>query len=214
VRTLIVCLFTINPPNTPYFSQSKQREQEFVEGFRSFRKVYDNHLSEDYEVLLVENTVKDESEIPASIREEWSGDWHFISTGLNEYGGRNKGTGILENYKALLKSGALADYDWIIHFEPRLVLQSDVFFKEFEKFPIALFAAPSSTQFFTGLFAIEPWRLEDFISLLDFEDMVNGRLSLEDLLFKYMSYSSEGYGLVEKVDCLWHDSYAGTSRVW
>lgn len=214
MRTLITCLFTLNPPNNPYHSQGKQREQEFVEGFKSFRKVYDNHLSENYEVLLIENTTKDESEIPTAIREEWSGDWHFISSGLNDYGGRNKGTGILENYRALFQSGILADYDWIIHFEPRLVLQSEKFFKEFEKMPHSLFAHASPFQLFTGLFAIDPPALERFISLVDFEDMVNHRLSLEDLLYKYMMQSSNGYGVVEKVDCLWHDSYTGQNRVW
>lgn len=207
---LIACLFTLNPPNHPYFSQGSAREQEFVEGFRRLRRLYDESLSEDFTVLLVENSVLTKEEVPEAIANEWSEDWFFLPTNCNQFGPKNKGAGIIENWQWLTEMGVLADYEWLIHFEPRLSLKDGNFFEEFLKSPRSLVSPAAEKQYFTGLFSMNTQDASNLAQSVDLGKMVENNISFENLVFEYMR--NKPHQVLEKVGCLWHDSYAGVSR--
>ena len=206
MRTLITCLFTLYPPNSPYFTQGSQREKEFVEGFRRFRKIYEEYLNEDFTVLLIENSVKSIEDIPQSIWDELlPAKWSILLTQANDFGVHNKGAGILENYNLVANGGILQDFDWAIHFEPRLTLKDAFFFEKFIASPGSYFTKANDNQYFTGLFSMKTENLIDFISLVDVEKMVQTKTSLEDIIFQYMKDQQPIE--LEKVSCTWHDAY-------
>lgn len=209
MTNLITCLFTLYPPNSPYFTQGSQRENEFVEGFRRFRKIYDELLSKEFSVLLVENTVSSVEEVPQAIRNEWSDDWNFIATESNRYGGSNKGAGIVENYLLLKQGGILDDYDWIIHFEPRLSLNDGSFFETFIKSPMNQFTPATEGQYFTGLFSLESDALGEFINQISLEEMTMKRINLENIIYHFMVTKPKRE--LDKVSCTWHDAYTKKS---
>lgn len=207
---LLVCLFTLNPPNHPYFSQGSTREQEFVEGFRRLRQLYEENLSEGFTVLLVENSVLTKEDVPKTILSEWSEDWFFLPTNSNEFGPRNKGAGIVENWQWLAEMGILNDYEWLVHFEPRLSLKDGSFFEEFLKSPRSLFSPAAENQYFTGLFSMKTDDVAHFANSVNLEKMVEHHVSFENLIFEYMK--NKPHQVLERVSCLWHDSFAGVSR--
>lgn len=207
---LIACLFTLNPPNHPTFSQGSQREQEFVEGFRRLKQLYEEKLSDDFTVLLVENSVLLREEVPQVIQDEWHEDWFFLPTNCNEFGPRNKGAGIVENWQWLTEMGILADYEWLVHFEPRLSLKDGSFFEEFQKSPRSLFSPAAEKQYFTGLFSMKTDDAIHFSKSVDLGKMVEHSVSFENLMYSYMS--NKPHQVLDNVGCLWHDAYAGVSR--
>lgn len=212
MRTLITCLFTLNPPNNPYHSQGKQRKQEFLDGFEALKEVCETLPNDEFSVLLIENTVKDKDEIPPEILRLWKDDWFFIPTESNVFGSKNKGAGIVENYLLLKNSGLLQDYDYIIHFEPRLTLRDASFFKKFREHPDNIFSLANKNQFFTGLFSMKTDDFCEYLSEENLQPMVDYKVSIEDHLFHFIKTKNKSLKVVDKVSCFWHDSFANVTR--
>ena len=125
----------------------------------------------------------------------------------NKYGKLNKGAGLMEVWT--YNMDLYIQYDYVIFFEPRTLLNSPLFFEEFFKNPRNLFTNGDKSgrltkQLYTGIFALDPKLIYAFLENVTMDFLCRHMISIEDIFGDFL------YGKIDMIpyaDILW--KYAG-----
>ena len=100
----------------------------------------------------------------------------------------------------------IKNYEWIIHFEPRLQLINPDFINSALQNPRNLFTLPPHPgQFNTGLFCCKTSLLLDFSLNTDLKQMCLMSVCIETALFEY--FKNIDYDILPKMGVIRHDVY-------
>jgi hypothetical protein len=124
----------------------------------------------------------------------------------NHYGVRNKGAGLIEAWKH--NAEKISGYDWILYFEPRLILKKTDFIESFLSNPRNLFTiGENKNSFNTGLFGISSKTLLEYSNSVNLDEMVENNISIEDDIYRFFKEKNIQYDTIEKMGAVWKDTY-------
>ena len=172
----------------PYFSRDyikieygNKRINSYVDGFINLQKLEIFKIFD--KTILIDNTISSAKNIPDQIIELLPRNTIFLLNKSNKLGRTNKGAGML---KSLEKNVTFfQDYDLIFYFEPRLILKSSEFIKQFIKNRINSFSMESSKRVKTGYFGSTSNDLIEFINSYKAEELVENNLHIELLMYEF-----------------------------
>ena len=120
----------------PYFSRDyikieygNKRINSYVDGFINLQKLEIFKIF--HKTILIDNTISSAKNIPDQIIELLPRNTIFLLNKSNKLGRTNKGAGMLKSLEKHVTF--FEDYDLIFYFEPRLILKSSEFIKQFIK---------------------------------------------------------------------------------
>ena len=195
----VLCLLTtcLDPQNR-MSSKGELRVQQYIEGLNLFFSNMPFFDDNGIDVAITDNSCE---ELPSYVMELLPGNVRSICKNRN-CGAINKGVGLIEQWKDC--ANIIKDYDYLIHFEPRQLLQNISMFENFLQNPTNLFTLNyASKHFNTGLFMIKVNILLTYISNVDTNIMEKNNISIENHLENYMK--DKGYRLSEKMGLIWID---------
>jgi mannose-1-phosphate guanylyltransferase len=175
------------------------RIKQYIDGIQQVR-----NLNPDIEIYISDNSnyLNKESELLNIINEN---NIKIITNAPNNFGHINKGSGLIENW--IHNNDIIKKYDYIIHFEPRQLLQSNQFIDNFLKNPRNLFTLGSDKKHFnTGLFCIKSDVLLQFIKLIQPHILIKNNYSIENIIYNYIIGNKISYNLLDKMDLIWFPS--------
>ena len=212
-----ICIFmptTITVDENCYLYKKNQltsnniRENQYIEGIK---KIYELNKEKNIDIYLCDNSTffNNDSTLKDYLLNNTK--IHIINNVPNVYGKYNKGCGLIEQW--LYNKDILSKYDYIIHFEPRLLLQSNIFIDNFMLNPRTIFNSGggyfnkdnnSYKHYNTGLFSIKTDVLLQFINLIN----INGinsiiRQSIEYVIFDFIKNNNITIDLIDKLDLWW-----------
>ena len=172
----------------PYFSRDyikieygNKRINSYVDGFINLQKLEIFKIFD--KTILIDNTISSAKNVPNQLIELVPSNTIFLLNKSNKLGRTNKGAGML---KSLEKNVTFfEDYDLIFYFEPRLILKSSEFIKQFIKNRINSFSMESSKRVKTGYFGSTSNDLIEFINSYKAEDLVEKNLHIELLMYEF-----------------------------
>ena len=173
------------------------RIKQYIDGIQKVRK-----LNYGIEIYISDNSnyLNKESELLNIINEN---NIKIITNAPNNFGCINKGSGLIENW--IHNNDIIKKYDYIIHFEPRQLLQSNQFIDNFLKNPRNLFTLGSDKKHFnTGLFCIKSDVLLQFIKLIQPHILIKNNYSIENIIYNYIIGNKISYNLLDKMDLIWY----------
>ena len=130
----------------------------------------------------------------------------------NQYGCTNKGAGLLEIW--CNNVDILQQYDYVIHFEPRQLLENNTFIDNFMTNPRTLFSyGKGKDHFNTGLFTIKTSELLNFIQAVSPATLVQYSLSIEIVLLRYYNQNKIPYSVADKMNLVWFSYCPDTSTI-
>lgn len=189
------------------------RLQQYITGINKFIELNNKNINENIiDVYITDNTISSENTLDKLLLDIIPKNVKIITCINNNYGCFNKGAGDIEQW--LYCKDLIKEYDWIIHFEPRQMLLSNQFIDSFIENPRNLFSlgGPYNTKdlnsnyhFNTGLFCIESKLLIEFINGINLHTY---KESIEYTFFNFFKNKNYTYDIIDKLDLLWHDSYA------
>lgn len=189
---------------------NEKRQIQYLEGIQQIYKLNKNY---DIKIYLSDNSdfFDNNSEIKDYINTTHI---EIISNVSNIYGKVNKGAGLIENW--VYNKDLLKKYDWIIHFEPRQLLQSNQFINNFLQNPRNLFTlGKEKNHFNTGLFCINSESLLEFININNPDKLIKNNISIEYVLYSYFIINKIKnkieFSILDKMDLLWYDTYSKTT---
>ena len=212
-----ICIFmptTITVDESCYLYKKNQltsnnmRENQYIEGIK---KLYELNKEKNIDIYISDNSTffNNNSKLKDYLLNNTN--IHIITNVPNVYGKYNKGCGLIEHW--LYNKGILSNYDYIIHFEPRLLLQSNLFIDNFILNPRTIFNIGggyfnkdnnSYIHYNTGLFSIKTDVLLQFINLIN-SNGINSiiRQSIEYVIFDFIKANNISIDLIEKLDLWW-----------
>jgi hypothetical protein len=203
MATAYVLLLSLNPTNKCSLQAGTERTTQYVDGLTRFFALLNEHQQNFSNVFIVDNTISSTDMIPKDVLSVIPNTANILLTLQNKYGKINKGCGLIEQW--IYMEDILNDYDWIIHFEPRLYLKSFHLIGEFLQKQRTIFTlGKSKNHFNTGLFCIARKDLHNYINQVDIVDMCNKGIPIEYSLFDY--YNTRPYHVVASMDVIWHDT--------
>ena len=184
------CIFmptTINiDTNSSLYKSSQLTENDlrYKQYFEGIQKIYQFNIDKKIDIYIADNS--DFFDKETELKEYISKTSIVIIKNIpNNYGCKNKGSGLIENW--IHNKDVLSGYDWIIHFEPRQLLKSNQFIDSFLENPINLFTMGTNMRHFnTGLFCIKCKVLFDFINEYTPEKLVNNNLNIEAAIYNFI----------------------------
>lgn len=172
----------------PYFSRDyikieygNKRINSYVDGFINLQKLEIFKIF--HKTILIDNTISSAKNIPDQIIELLPRNTIFLLNKSNKLGRTNKGAGMLKSLEKHVTF--FEDYDLIFYFEPRLILKSSEFIKQFIKNRINSFSMESSKRVKTGYFGSTSNDLIEFINSYKAEDLVEKNLHIELLMYEF-----------------------------
>jgi len=186
-------------PDNPTMTHGEERVQQYLDGFSKF---FEYPGLQKLDVLIADNTITEDRPLDSRIQNLISSHECKIILCDNNQGKQNKGIGVLEQWRYCRDT--ILEYDWIIHFEPRQLLISFDFFDSFFEDPRNLFNEQEG-HFWTGLFAVSPIALIDFV---DNHSLDRGQ-SIEYVLYDYIKDRYE-LDTIDKLNLAWNDTYQNT----
>lgn len=196
-------------PNNRTTTHGEERILQYLDGLDKF---FQYSKVSDFDVVIVDNTITKDSPLDIRIANiAHKNNAHVISCDKNEYGCRNKGAGIIEQWRYC--KGYMLKYDWIIHFEPRQLLRHFDFLDSFFLNPRNLFNRIFNF-FHTGLFAVERKTLINFINVVSLDWMVNSSTSIEYLIHDYFIDNNYKFHTIQDSGILWHDVCKNRWETW
>jgi hypothetical protein len=158
------------------------RKKDYIEGLNKFFK-YQNTIK-DCDVVFVDNTHEDESQLPNEIMNEIPEGVFLYVKNKNDYGKYNKGAGDIELWKEY--SDTLLNYDYFFHYEPRMIINDFSFIESFISNPRNYFCKESSgCSVKTGYFGVNVKDFYEFYSQVDLDNMVNNKISIENIMYDF-----------------------------
>ena len=204
ILLLSTIFIDINSPlyKKNHLSSNKERIIQYLNGIKKVKElnpesdIYisdnSNYLNEKSDILqyLIENNI------------------HIIKDAPNNYGKINKGAGLIENWKHNIS--LLKKYEYIIHFEPRLLLIDNYFINNFLENKRNLFTLNHPIlmpHFNTGLFTIKSDILINYINTIKINVFCNNSISIENDLINYFKNNNISYHILDKLNVYWFDKY-------
>jgi len=169
------------------------RIKQYIDGIKQVR-----NFNPDIEIYISDNSnyLNKESDLLNIINEN---NIKIIKNAPNNFGHINKGNGLIENW--IHNTDIIKKYDYIIHFEPRQLLQSNQFIDNFLKNPRNLFTLGTNKMHFnTGLFCLKTNILIQFINLIE---LSKNKDSIEYIIYNYIIDNKISYNLLDKMDLIW-----------
>tara|TARA_B100000965_G_scaffold42235_1_gene31017 strand:- start:1702 stop:2328 length:627 start_codon:yes stop_codon:yes gene_type:complete len=182
-------------------SQLTENGLRYKQHFEGIQKIYQFNIDKKIDIYIADNS--DFFDKETELKEYISKTSIVIIKNIpNNYGCKNKGGGLIENW--LHNKHILSRYDWFIHFEPRQLLQSNQFIDSFLENPINLFTMGTNMRHFnTGLFCIKCKILFDFINEYTPEKLVNNNLGIEYAIYNFIINNNIDYKTIDKMDLIW-----------
>ena len=187
-------------------SQLTENDLRYKQYFEGIQKIYQFNIDKKIDIYIADNS--DFFDKETELKEYISKTSIVIIKNIpNNYGCKNKGGGLIENW--LHNKDILSRYDWIIHFEPRQLLISNQFIDSFLENPRNLFTyggnfnnkdSNSLKHFNTGLFCIKTQYLINFIKSISLN---NFNVSIEYSIFNYFINNNIEIYILEKLDLFW-----------
>ena len=152
------------------YVQKKDYVQSRIDDYSRGLKIFFNKIdTSKCDVVFVENTCKDEDQLPQQILDSIpKGTFLFVKK-KNDYGKYNNGGGDIEMWKEYQEQ--IREYDYFFHYEPRMILDDASMIESFLKNPRNLFCIEDNTAFpcvKTGYFGV---KVSDFMEYLDSIDL-------------------------------------------
>lgn len=194
----------------PYFSRDyikieygNKRINSYVDGFINLQKLEIYKMFD--ETILIDNTISSAKNVPDQIIKLLPKNTIFLVDKNNTLGRTNKGAGML---KSLEKNVSFfKDYDLIFYFEPRLILKSSEFIKQFFENRINSFSMESGKRVKTGYFGSTSNDLIEFINSYKAEDLVEKNLHIELLMYEF--YEKKNTNFYTTSISLWKNYLSG-----
>jgi len=201
------CIFmptTINIDTNSYLYKSSQLTENdirYKQYFEGIQKIYQFNIDKKIDIYIADNS--DFFDKETELKEYISKTSIVIIKNIpNNYGCKNKGSGLIENW--IHNKDVLSGYDWIIHFEPRQLLISNQFIDSFLENPRNLFTMGTDMrQYNTGLFCIKCKVLLDFINEYTPEKLVNNNLNIEAAIYNFIINNNIDYKTIDKMNLIW-----------
>jgi hypothetical protein len=191
------------------FIKNNIRRQQIIFGLRKLFE-YD-FAAKGCDVLFTDNTI---TELDEEIKSLFPPNTIFRCFQHNPYGHLNKGAGLLQKW--IHNKDILDRYEYIIHFESRLALQSHSFFDTFFSNPRTLFRNGSSEKTdnktaFTGLFSCKPSLLWACLEKYPIPYLIQNAISIELAIRPYLM--REENSEIETLDLVWY-CFDGTIQLF
>ena len=195
---------TINIDTNSYLYKSSQLTENdirYKQYFEGIQKIYQFNIDKKIDIYIADNS--DFFDKETELKEYISKTSIVIIKNIpNNYGCKNKGSGLIENW--IHNKDVLSGYDWIIHFEPRQLLISNQFIDSFLENPRNLFTMGTDMrQYNTGLFCIKCKVLLDFINEYTPEKLVNNNLNIEAAIYNFIINNNIDYKTIDKMNLIW-----------
>lgn len=184
--------------------QGEDRINQYLHGLNTFFNFIEEE--KNVEILLLDNTISQIDNINKKILNCIPSYVNKVFFEKNNFGTLNKGAGLIEAWLEI--EDYIKKYDYIIHFEPRLVLENFNFFKYCINFNENVFSVNENNRshFNTGLFSIKSETLIGFSKSTDLNYMVKNNISIEYLLYDFFKERNIFFKKFDKMNVLWHDS--------
>ena len=208
---LPISIFGINPyKNTEKESiWQNQRIKQYTTGIETFFKYYDILKKNNVKVFIFDNTLESKDKIPDEILSVIPEDVTVKVCYANKYG-KNKGAGLIDAWT--LNIDEIKDFDYLIHFEPRQVLNSFYFIDNFLSDNRNIFTFNTNPHapkhFNTGLFTIKVEHLIKFINRFPPEKL-DISTSIEHLLYWFFKNTDLEFDTLDKMDLFWYPTWGG-----
>ena len=208
---LATALITTKKPEGAY------RVDQYINGFKQINELVSNN-SDKYDVFFVDCTIKRE-DVDNSIIKEIEGIRNLkeiIFTDNNFFGSFNKGSGVITQWKEILKKIS-EEYEYVIHFEPRMKIRDFSFFDRFDLNKDSYFNVTETLvkgknfrQFFTGIFSIKRKDLVDYVNEANIIFLTLTKKNLEKDMFEFFIKNKIHFIEVEKLGVDWF--YLGNEK--
>lgn len=187
---------------TERFDQVESGINSFIDCIRNI-----NDLPQ-MDMYFSDNTISDPLLIPENIRSLMEiNEIKPMCRIKNEYGGRNKGAGLIEMWRTNID--IISEYDWVLYFEPRTIIKNPEFIRNCLHNPGNHFKVISDgvyPHFYTGIFMIKSSTLLDFSNNSNLDHMINSSISIESYLKDFMDWNNHEYTEYNnKLNIIWHD---------
>ena len=177
------------------------RLEQFKKGIDKFIEFNEKYInSKKIEVILIDNTI-DGGTLPKILLDIIPEKIKIITCLKNEYGSKNKGSGLIDQWIYLKKE--IKNYDYLIHFEPRQLLINNNLISSFMKNNRNLFTINKNKRapknFNTGLFCINTKILINFINLYSPFYLFRNKISFEYLIYNYFNDNKIDFDTIDKM---------------
>ena len=205
ILILLSTAFDVSNVNAIPVARGNLRINQYIQGLTKFFSFNFKKYNHDVEIIISDNTVSSKENIHPLIVQTIPENI-FLDLKLdNEFGSKNKGTGNIVSF--LRCNDKIEKYDFVLHFEPRLLLNDYSFFINFLNNPRNIFNLGIGSQFNTGLFSIDTSSLSTYSNSRDLNKMINNSISIEDDLYDFIINNKINFDTVPKMGVSWHDSY-------
>lgn len=154
----------------------KQRIDQHILGYKELDRFKIFELFEN--VIFTDNTIRNEKKIPNAIKKILPKDAIIRVRNKNDLGILNKGAGLIENL--VFCSEQIKQFDYIVYYEPRLLLTDPSFFIEAAKQTQSTFFSQEGYSLYrTGHFISQATDLLNFISNQDTDYLIKNKITIE-----------------------------------
>ena len=216
--TKIICGLgiSINIENTPLFKKGElttnnKRIQQYIDGITKFIELNKKYIDDKIiDVYIHDNTSENKTDLPNTILNIIPNNIKIIPAINNNYGCKNKGAGIIEQWVYCKK--IIEKYDYFIHFEPRQLLIDNQFIDNFVKNPRTIFTYGNGKNHFnTGLFVCKTQELLKFINEVPPSLLVEKSLSIEYVIYNFFKNYNIPYDILDKMNSIWYPYPSNTN---
>jgi len=197
---------------------AEKRIEQYIIGLN---QIIDEYGKKNLDIYLADNTIENKNSLDARLLKCISclDAKNIIFFDENQYGGVNKGCGVIAQWKKILPT-IMQKNKYLIHFEPRqrlvnfgfidqcLESKKNIFRKDValvKKFKIF---NSEYIHFQTGLFGVEAEKLFEFTESVNTKKMYKNKKSIEKLIYNFLIHNEYEYDSVSKLGLLW-DNGAG-----
>jgi len=186
---LYIDIASIINDNNPQMENNVLRKQQFINGLKKlFEYDYKQHMCD---ILITDNTC---TNLYPELQELLPEGTLVRCFNDNHVGAINKGAGLIQKW--LYNKTILQQYEWILHFEGRQLLQSFEFMDRFFAEPRTYFRygnpfdSSDLSHFYTGLFSIKSSDLFHFCSLYSIDKLLKNYISIEYAMKEVMNHQA------------------------
>lgn len=159
----------------------KKRINSYQLGFNA---LLEKQIFKKFEnVLFCDNTLSNTKDINKNIKRLLPANILFSLEKNNYLGRKNKGAGMVEILKNNIQ--IIEKFELVFYFEPRLVLFSDQFIKNFLSEKQNYFSLESKKSVKTGYFGSTSFDLIQFLNSVSVHEMIEKNLFIEILMFEF-----------------------------
>lgn len=198
-------------------NQANSRAIQYANGVKDILKRF--NLTENLEIFICDNTIENEDLLNLELKKVLNDINIRNKFYLNEnsYGKINKGCGLISQWNYILPT--LVDtFEYIIHYEPRQILENEMFFNTFISKPFNIFKTDAViiykfkilpyiyNHFQTGLFSCKTSVLLSFTKSINIERMAVYKKSIEREMYLYFKKNKIPYNTIKILGLIWDSS--------